>query len=53
MGEVYPQYKEKKATQIAARLLQLHGGRMEYLKLLKLLYFVDAPHLPNGGTAYL
>ena len=46
---MYPQYKEEKATQIAARLLQLHGGRMNYLKLLKLLYFIDRQALSEWG----
>ncbi|MBI3322650.1 MAG: SocA family protein [Candidatus Omnitrophica bacterium] len=34
-------FDEKKTTQAAARLLKLGGGTMSYLKLIKLLYFVD------------
>lgn len=34
-------YREDKATQAAARLLRLRGGRMSHLKLIKLLYLVD------------
>jgi uncharacterized phage-associated protein len=34
-------YREAKATQAAARLLRLRGGRMSHLKLIKLLYLVD------------
>ncbi len=35
------QFNEAKATQAAARLLELRGGRMSYLKLIKLLYLAD------------
>ncbi|TDA66102.1 MAG: DUF4065 domain-containing protein [Chloroflexi bacterium] len=38
---MFPQYNEKKTTQIAAYLLQKAGGVMHYLKLLKLLYLLD------------
>jgi uncharacterized phage-associated protein len=34
-------YREDKATQVAARLLRLRGGRMSHLKLIKLLYMVE------------
>lgn len=34
-------FDEKKTTQAAARLLSLAGGRLPYIKLLKLLYLVD------------
>jgi uncharacterized phage-associated protein len=34
-------FNEAKATQAAARLLALRGGRMKYLKLIKLLYIAD------------
>jgi uncharacterized phage-associated protein len=36
-----PEYNELKTTEAASILLQLHGGRMEYLMLLKLLYLAD------------
>lgn len=34
-------YREDKATQAAARLLRLRGGKMSHLKLIKLLYLLD------------
>lgn len=34
-------FNEAKATQAAARLLRNRGGRMSYMKLIKLLYFAD------------
>ena len=34
-------FNEVKATQAAARLLRNRGGRMKYLKLIKLLYLAD------------
>ena len=34
-------FNEAKAAQAAARLLKLRGGRMSFLKLIKLLYIVD------------
>lgn len=42
-------YREEKATQAAARLLELRGGKMSYLKLLKLLYFADRRALVKLG----
>lgn len=42
-------YKEERATQAAARLLKLRGGKMSYLKLLKLLYFADRVALVKLG----
>jgi len=36
-----PKYREDKATQVAAKFLELRGGRMHYLKLIKLLYLAD------------
>ena len=35
------QFRQEKTTQAAARLLSLRGGRMSYMKLLKLLYLAD------------
>jgi len=42
-------FREEKATQAAARLLQHRGGRMHYLKLLKLLYLADRRALVELG----
>ena len=42
-------FNERKATQSAARLLQLRGGRMSYLKLIKLLYLADREALLRWG----
>ena len=42
-------YKEDKATQAAALLLNLHGGRMSYMKLIKLLYLSDRKALIEWG----
>lgn len=43
------QYREDRATQAAARLLQLRGGTMSYMKLLKLLYIADRRALAQFG----
>jgi uncharacterized phage-associated protein len=43
------QFNEAKAAQAAARLLKLRGGQMSYLKLIKLLYFVDREALLRWG----
>lgn len=43
-------FRQERATQAAARLLQLRGGRMAYLKLLKLLYLADRKALLDLGT---
>jgi hypothetical protein len=42
-------FNEVKATQAASRLLRLRGGRMSYLKLIKLLYIVDREALIRWG----
>lgn len=42
-------YREEKATQAAARLLKARGGKMSYMKLLKLLYFADRTALVKLG----
>lgn len=42
-------FNEAKAAQVAARLLSLEGGRMSYMKLIKLLYIVDREALANWG----
>ena len=42
-------FNEKKATQAAAILLQLCGGVMSYMKLIKLLYLADREALLRWG----
>jgi uncharacterized phage-associated protein len=42
-------FNERKATQAAAHLLGLRGGRMSYLKLVKLLYLADREALLCWG----
>lgn len=42
-------FNETKATQAAARLLKLRGGRMSYVKLVKLLYLADREALIRWG----
>jgi len=42
-------FDERKATEAAARFLQLRGGTMHYLKLIKLLYLADRRALSQWG----
>lgn len=42
-------FDEAKATQAAALFLKLRGGRMSYMKLLKLLYLTDRSALLRWG----
>lgn len=42
-------FREDKATQAAARLLQLDGGTMSHMKLIKLLYLADRTSLVRWG----
>ncbi|MDR0788217.1 MAG: SocA family protein [Gemmatimonadota bacterium] len=42
-------YHQERATQAAARLLEVRGGVMSYLKLLKLLYLADRRSLLQHG----
>lgn len=42
-------FNEAKATQAAARLLRNRGGRMSYMKLIKLLYLADREALARWG----
>jgi len=42
-------FNEVKATQVAARFLQLRGGKMSYMKLIKLLYLVDREAILRWG----
>ena len=42
-------YREDKATQAAARLLRLAGGKLNHMKLMKLLYLADRRALIQWG----
>ena len=42
-------YRQERTTQAAAHLLKLRGGRMSYMKLLKLLYLADRGALLSHG----
>src|ERR1700687_4607723 len=42
-------FNERRATEAAARFLTLRGGRMSYLKLIKMLYFLDRAALLRWG----
>jgi len=44
-----PRYREDKATQAAALFLQLRGGIMSHLKLMKLLYLAERESLIRWG----
>ena len=43
-------FDEAKATQAAALFLKLRGGRMSYMKLIKLLYLTDRAALLRWGV---
>ncbi len=42
-------FNERRAVEAAARFLKLRGGRMSYMKLIKLLYFLDREALLQWG----
>ena len=42
-------FNEEKAAQVAAKVLGLGGGRMAYLKLIKLLYFIERAAILQWG----
>src|SRR5207302_7637320 len=42
-------FNQRKATQAAAYFLRMRGGRMSYLKLIKLLYLADREPLLRWG----
>jgi uncharacterized phage-associated protein len=44
------QFDESKATQVAAYFLQLRGGQMHYVKLIKLMYLADREALLRWGA---
>src|SRR5215218_6123410 len=45
-------FREDKATQAAARLLKIRGGKMSHLKLIKLLYLVERESLTRFGVPF-
>jgi uncharacterized phage-associated protein len=49
MKPMVPRFNERRATEAAARFLTLRGGRMSYLKLIKLLYLLDREALLRWG----
>ncbi|MHC5728886.1 MAG: Panacea domain-containing protein [Nostoc sp.] len=44
-----PVYNERKATQVAASFIKLCGGRLNYMKLIKLMYLAEREALLNWG----
>lgn len=51
-------FNEKKATQLAAAFIERSGGKLNYMKLIKLMYMADRAALvrwarPISGDAYL
>jgi uncharacterized phage-associated protein len=46
---MHPQFREAKTAQAAGLLLTLRGGRMSYMKLVKLLYLADREALIRWG----
>jgi uncharacterized phage-associated protein len=44
-----PVFNEKKATQVAASFIQLSGGQLNYMKLIKLMYLADRSALLSWG----
>lgn len=44
-----PQFREDKATEAACHLLSRGGGRMNYMKLIKLMYLADRKALLSHG----
>lgn len=50
MGRIMIKFNEAKVAQVAARLLSLEGGKMNYMKLIKLLYIIDREALARWGA---
>ena len=48
-GAMRLRYRLERATQAAAYLLKLRGGRMSYMKLLRLMYLADREALLRMG----
>ncbi|MEH2262385.1 Panacea domain-containing protein [Nostoc sp.] len=44
-----PVFNERKATQVAASFIKLCGGRLNYMKLIKLMYLAERQALLNWG----
>ena len=44
-----PVFNERKTTQVAASFIKLSGGRLNYMKLIKLMYLADRQALLNWG----
>ena len=44
-----PSFREDKATQAACILIEKEGGRINYMKLLKLMYMADRKALLERG----
>ncbi len=51
MFAMHPKFNERKATQIAGRLLRSAGGQLPYLSLIKLIYLADRAALDRRGVA--
>ncbi len=49
LTEMILRFNERRATEAAAQFLKLRGGRMSYLKLIKLLYLLDREALLRWG----
>jgi uncharacterized phage-associated protein len=45
-----PRFNERKATQVAARFLTHNGRRINYMSLIKLMYFADREALLRWGS---
>jgi hypothetical protein len=50
-SEIMPKFNEEKTTQLAGALLKLAGGKMYYLKLIKLMYIIDREGLLRWGRS--
>ena len=46
-----PEFREDRATQIACKLLELRGGTMSYMKLIKLMYLIEREALGFWGRS--
>lgn len=47
--EMNPRYNEEKATQIACYIIKKRGGKINILKLMKLMYLIDRETLLRWG----
>ena len=46
-----PRFREDKVTDMTCRLLDLGGGKMNYMKLLKLMYIAFWLHYPDRDAS--